>query len=105
MPLRWLKRLFLGLAALLLILLSIVLGTLALLHISPAQFEILVEEVGSKVLGRELQIGQLLEIELGQETYVLAKDVSLANPDWADIPELVRVCVTDLSEARQLPRS
>jgi len=90
-PRRWLKRLLLSLAAFLLLLLSIVLGTVALLHISPAHFEVLVEEVGSKVLGGELQIGQLLEIELGQDTYVLAKDVSLANPDWADIPELVRV--------------
>jgi hypothetical protein len=90
-PRRWLKRVLLSFAALLLVLLSIVLGTLALLHISPAQFEVLVEEVGSKVIGRELQIGQLLEIELGLDTYVLAEDVSLANPDWADIPEFARV--------------
>ncbi|MEP4149127.1 MAG: hypothetical protein ABJL54_18050 [Halioglobus sp.] len=41
------------------------------------------EEVISRVLQRELVIGQIHEIRLGENTYLLASNVSLANPAWA----------------------
>ena len=56
----------------------------------PAQLEIVLEEVASRVLKRELQIGELLEVEVGWDTYLLARDVSMANPDWAEERDFAR---------------
>ena len=88
---RWLKRSLISAATLLLILLVTGFGTLALLQSNPSYLAAVIEEVGGRVLDRELQIGQVVEVDLGLETYLLATEVSLANPGWAEIPELAKV--------------
>lgn len=41
------------------------------------------EELISRVLQRELEIGKIHEIRLGQDTFLMASNVMLANPTWA----------------------
>ena len=88
---RWLKRSLVGVVALLLNLLVIGAALVVLLQSSPAHLKPVIEEVTGRVLDRELQIGQILEFDLGRDTYLLATGVSLANPGWSENPEFATV--------------
>jgi hypothetical protein len=85
----WLKITLCGLGFLLLLVLVFALA-LTVLRNSPDRLETLIERVASRVLQRELEIGELIEAELGRDTYLLARDVRLANPDWAEEADFVR---------------
>jgi uncharacterized protein involved in outer membrane biogenesis len=91
LPPTWLKRALIGLAALLLLLSILIVTAITVLRSSPARLEVVLEAVVSRVLNRELQIGELLEAELGWDSYLLARDVTLANPAWAEEPDFARV--------------
>jgi len=82
----WLKVFLLALLALLLV----VFTAFAIIRNSPARLEVIIEKVASTVLQRELSIGELVEAELGWDTYLLARDVRLANPNWAEEADFVR---------------
>ena len=72
-----------GLAALLVLLVVLTAGVALTLRNDPSSLKIVMERVASNFLNRELQIGTLVELEVGTDTYLLARNVTLANPDWA----------------------
>jgi len=86
----WLKTILIGLAAALFILFALVLSAFMVLRSSPSSLEYVLEEAVSRVLNRDLQIGEVLEAELGWDSYLLARDVSLSNPAWAEEPDFAR---------------
>jgi len=71
--------------------LSLSLGVVYLLKSSPNTLAFVLEKLGSWALGRELYIGELKEAELAWDTYLVATDVTLANPEWAENANFVRV--------------
>jgi uncharacterized protein involved in outer membrane biogenesis len=87
----WLKSVLIGLVGLFIFVFVLIIGVIAVLQTYPASLEVVLEYAASKVLDRELQIGELIEAELNGDVYLLARDVRLANPDWADPPDFVRV--------------
>ena len=91
LPPTWLKLVLTGLVVLLVLLSILIVTAITVLRSSPARLEVVLEAVVSRVLNRELQIGELLEAELGWDSYLLARDVTLANPAWADEPDFARV--------------
>jgi uncharacterized protein involved in outer membrane biogenesis len=50
-----------------------------------------VERLASDAIGRELRISGEFQPEIGLTTRVVATDVSLANADWSDDPQMVSV--------------
>ncbi len=80
----------LGLLGLLLTVGVLIFAVIGLLQYSPERLKIVIESLASEALDRELQIGELLEVDFGWDTYLLAHDVRLANPDWAGSPDFVR---------------
>lgn len=44
----------------------------------------------SELLGRQLEIGELVEADLGVNSRLVANNVSLSNPAWASAPHLAR---------------
>jgi hypothetical protein len=87
----WFKKIFIGVFSLILFLLAVVFATCVVLQNNPSRLEVVLEAAVTRLLGRELQIGELLESELGLESYLLARDVTLANPEWAKGADFVRV--------------
>ncbi len=75
-------------AALLFVSLGIVL--LVFLY-DPSRFVPLIERQASAYLDRQVQLGELAAVSLGRESYVLARDISIANAPWAGAGELGRV--------------
>lgn len=86
----WFKKVFIGVSALLFFLLAVIFAIFAYLQHNPSRLEVVLESVVTRLLDRELQIGELLESELGLEPYLLARDVTLANPQWAKDANFMR---------------
>lgn len=49
------------------------------------------EYVLGRWLQRDLQIGELIESRFGEDTYLVATDVSLSNPSWAEHTQMATV--------------
>ncbi|MEH6584218.1 MAG: hypothetical protein V7754_19965 [Halioglobus sp.] len=88
---RWLKASLLGLTSLFLVVTLVAVSAYVLLRNDPRRLEVVLETVVSRVLDRELVIGELLESELSWDTFLRARDVSLSNPAWAEVADFVRV--------------
>ena len=54
------------------------------------------ELAAREFLHRDLEIGTLREVRLGETTYLVAENVSLANPEWAEFPNLVSSAYLEL---------
>lgn len=87
----WLRITLISIAAISLLLTFLLVIGIAVLRSSPARLEVVLEEVISRILDRELVIGELLEADLNWDSYLLARDVSLANPEWAEERDFARV--------------
>ena len=87
---RWFRKFIIAVFALISFLLLALFTAYIVLQNSPSRLEVVLETVVTRLLGRELQIGELLESELGLESYLLARDVTLANPEWAEGADFVR---------------
>ncbi|MEH6591384.1 MAG: hypothetical protein V7746_14080 [Halioglobus sp.] len=88
---RGLKFVLLGAATLVLVLLVLFVTVFSLVRNNTERLAGLIEVVGSTVLQRELEIGELLDADLGWDTYLLATDVSLSNPAGSQEPDFARV--------------
>ena len=55
----------------------------------PRNVEVSLEWLLSELLDRQLDIGELTEAELGERSRIVARDVSLANADWAEASHFV----------------
>ena len=80
----WFKPLLIGTAISVALVASLMAAGLVYLRGDPARLEPVLEYALSRVFNRQLLIGELLEADLDWDAYVLATDVSLANPGWAD---------------------
>ena len=80
----WFKPLLIGTAVAAALVVSLMAAGLVYLRGDPARLEPVLEYALSRVFNRQLLIGELLEADLDWDAYVLATDVSLANPGWAD---------------------
>jgi uncharacterized protein involved in outer membrane biogenesis len=85
----WLKKMFIGLSTLIFLLFAVLFAIFVFLQNNPSRLQVVLETVATQFLGRELHIGELLESELGLESYLLARDVTLANPAWAKDADFV----------------
>jgi len=88
---RWLKIALFSITGLLLTLVILVSAVVAVLRSDPAKLEAVLEAVASRILNRDLQIGEIIAADLDWDTYLLARDVSLANPEWAETPDFIRI--------------
>ncbi len=75
---------------------ALLLTTFFLIKTSPARLELVLEKVGSWALNRELKIGKLVEARLNWDAYLVATDITLANPEWTENPYFVEVGVLQL---------
>ena len=50
-----------------------------------------IERIVTQELGREFRIRGELDIDLARKTTILAEDIRLANPDWADQDDMVTI--------------
>jgi len=50
-----------------------------------------VEKFVTQELGREFRIGGEFQVDLASQTTIIAEDIHLANPDWADTDDMVTV--------------
>lgn len=82
-----LKRTLLGLAAAFVLFIFLAAAGLVVLGNSPAKLETVIEKVASRILNRELRIGEILEVEFSWDIYLVARDVRLSNPSWSDVPD------------------
>jgi hypothetical protein len=82
------------------LLLSVTLVPLAALSVwltyDNANLATALQLVAREILHRDLVIGKLREARLGETTYLVAEDVSLANPPWAEFPNLVSSAYLEL---------
>ena len=86
-----LKAILKGLVAALLLLVLFLVIAFSVLRYNPALLSAALEAGASRFLDRELQIGELVEAELNWDTYLLARNVSLANPEWAEAADFITV--------------
>jgi uncharacterized protein involved in outer membrane biogenesis len=86
-----LKIILVAIIALVLVLVVLLAIAYGLLRTEPNRLAAVIEVVGSTVLQRDLVIGELLDADIGWDTYLLAKNVSLSNPSWTEEPEFARV--------------
>ncbi|MEP5569076.1 MAG: hypothetical protein ABJN62_14655 [Halioglobus sp.] len=84
------KVLLLGGCLLLLTALLVMASAFAWLKYDNDNVKWALEEVISRVVQRELLIEQVHEIDLGEDTFLLASNVSLANPAWASTTPFAR---------------
>ena len=80
----WFKPLLIGTAVAAALVVSLLGSGLVYLRGDPARLEPVLEYALSRVFNRQLLIGELLAADLDWDAYVLATDVTLANPGWAD---------------------
>ncbi|KAA1189543.1 hypothetical protein F0M18_14395 [Pseudohalioglobus sediminis] len=78
-----LKRLALLAAALSLLLAAALGAAYAWLQHDPQNIRVPLEWLAGHVLDRELRIGEVTTVQLGQHTRLAARDVTLDNPGWA----------------------
>jgi AsmA family protein len=88
---RGLKFFLLAAVTLVLLLLVLLATVFGLVRNDTERLAGLIEVIGSTVLQRELEVGELLEADLGWDTYLLATDVSLSNPPGAQYADFARV--------------
>ncbi|MEH6587400.1 MAG: hypothetical protein V7720_12625 [Halioglobus sp.] len=86
---RLLKSLLRASFALLLLILLLVIGIFSWLKYDNNNLKLALETGLSEWLQRELVIGELLDVRLGTDSFLVAKNVQLANPFWADKPYFV----------------
>ncbi|MBT4521732.1 MAG: AsmA family protein, partial [Halieaceae bacterium] len=65
-------------------------ATLAVLVNNPEKMKVVLEGAGSRILDRDLQIGEILEVNLDRDIYLQVRDIRLGNPSWADTPDFFR---------------
>ncbi|MBV1959420.1 MAG: hypothetical protein KUG53_01675 [Pseudomonadales bacterium] len=87
----WLKTTLVGIGAVLLLLFMCLFVAITVVQKYPAKLIPFVENLTGQLLDRELEIGELNQIELNREIYLVAHDVVLSNPEWADTPDFARV--------------
>jgi hypothetical protein len=78
-----LKRSVFGVLIVLLLLVLIAATAIFFVQRDRALLTAVIEDVASRFLDRQLQIGELLEADVGRDTYLVASNVRLGNPDWA----------------------
>lgn len=79
-----------GFAVFILLLAVVLFAGFTVLRSSTTALKFVLEEAVTRVLNRELIIGEIVEAELNWDSYLVARDVSLANPAWAEEPSFVR---------------
>ncbi len=77
-----------ALAALLALLVLAVTALLLTLRFQPAQLTPVVEAALEYALEREVTVGELVEVKLGRDSYLIARDLAVANPEWAAQPHM-----------------
>lgn len=89
LPPRWFKHLLIGSAVSFLLIAGAVVTGWQFVTAQPHRLEPVLEWAVSRLLNRPLSIGELRSAEINRDTYLLAYDVALANPDWAEEEHLV----------------
>ncbi|MBV1916169.1 MAG: AsmA family protein [Pseudomonadales bacterium] len=88
---RWLKIILISLSAVLLLLFMLLLAAFVMVQQQPNRLIPVVEQITGQLLGRELEIGELNQLELNWDATLVAHDLKLSNPAWAETPDFVQV--------------
>jgi hypothetical protein len=87
----WLRRVLVGIGLLFLAVSFLASSIFALSHAAPSKLGGIIESVADHFLGGGFRIGELVELELGSDTYLVASNVKLLNPNWVKDSELLQV--------------